>query len=71
MTNRTAAPCVVHLVGCAVILLSALPVLRGCFQLPVVEAQEKHLGQLKHGLTLLRCQVAELVLNKIQNSLLG
>lgn len=68
---NSSAPRVVHFVGRAVVLLSALPVLRGRFQLPVVEAQEKHLGQLKHGLALLWCQVAELVLNKIQNSLLG
>lgn len=68
MTN-SGAPGVVHFVGRPVVLLGALAVLSGRLQLPVVEAQEEHLGQLKHGLPLLWCQVAELVLNKIQHSL--
>ena len=64
-------PCVVHFVGGAVVFLRALPVLRGRLQLPVVEAQEEHLGELKHGLPLLGGQVAELVLDKVQHPLCG
>lgn len=62
-------PGVVHFVSGAVVFLGALAILRWRLQLPVVEAQEEHLRQLKHGLPLLWCKVAELILNKIQNPL--
>lgn len=62
---------VVHLVGRAVVLLRALPVLRGRLQLPVVEAQQEHLGQLEHGLALLGRQVAEFILHEVQHALWG
>lgn len=69
--ESTHTPGVVHLVGGPVLLLRALPVLRGRLQLPVVQTQQEHFGQLKHGLPLLGSQVAELVLDEIQNSLGG
>lgn len=62
-------PCVVYFVCRAIVFLRALAILRRRLQLPVIEAQEEHLWKFKHGLSFLRCKVAELVLNKIQNSL--
>lgn len=62
-------PGVVHLVGSPVVLLRPLPVLRGRLQLPVVKAQQEHLRKLEHGLALLGCQVAELVLDEVQHPL--
>lgn len=64
-------PGVVDLVGGHIIILGALTELGRCLQLPVVEAQQEHLGELIHGLALLGWQVAELVLHKIQDSLLN
>lgn len=69
--SSTHTPGVVHLVGGPVLFLRALPVLRGCLQLPVVQTQQEHFGQLKHGLPFLGSQVAELVLDEVQHSLGG
>lgn len=68
-TWLTHTPGVVHFVGCAIILLGPLAELRGSLQLPVVQTQEEHLGELKHRLPLSGCQVAEFVLNEVQHSL--
>lgn len=63
------SPGVVDLVGGHVVVLRALPELGRRLQLPVVEAEQEHLGELVHGLPLLGGQVAELVLHEVQDSL--
>lgn len=40
-------------------------------QLPVVDLVEEHLGELRDGLTFLRGQVAEFVLDKVVHALFG
>lgn len=36
-------PGVVHFVGCSIVLLCTLAILRRCLQFPVVQAQQEHL----------------------------
>ncbi len=64
-------PGVVGFVSSYIIVGNPLAPLRGRLQLPVVDLVEKHLRQLHNGLTFLRGQVAEFVLDKIVHPLFG
>lgn len=64
-------PGVVGLVSSCIIVGNPLAPLGGRLQLPVVDLVEEHLGQLHYGLTLLRRQVAEFVLDKVVHTLFG
>lgn len=64
-------PGVVGFVSSCIIIENPLASLGGRLQLPVVDLVEEHLGQLHDGLTFLRWQVAEFVLDKIVHSLFG
>ena len=64
-------PGVVGFVSSCIIIGNPLAPLGGRLQLPVVDLVEKHLGQLHDGLTFLRRQVAEFVLDKIVHPLFG
>lgn len=73
LTGQPAAllPGVVGFVSSRIIIGNPLASLGGRLQLPVVDLVEEHLSQLHDGLTLLRWQVAEFVLDKIVHPLFG
>lgn len=64
-------PGVVGFVSGCIVVGDPLASLGGRLQLPVVDLVEEHLGQLHDGLTLLRWQVAEFVLDEIVHPLFG
>lgn len=70
-TRTGRVPGVVGFVSSYVIVGNPLAPLGGRLQLPVVDLVQEHLGQLHDGLTLLRRQVAEFVLDKIVHPLFG
>lgn len=63
------SPGIIDLVGSHILRLGPLPELSRCLQLPVVKAEQEHLGELKHCLALSGGQVAEFVLHKVQYTL--
>lgn len=64
-----ASPGIVDLVGSDILRLGSLPELSRRLQLPVVKAEQEHLGELKHCLPLSGGQVAKFVLHKVQDTL--
>lgn len=63
------SPGIINLVGSHILRLGPLPELSRGLQLPVVKAEQEHLGELKHCLPLSGGQVAKFVLHKVQDTL--
>lgn len=63
------SPGIINLVGSHILRLGPLSELSRSLQLPVVKAEQEHLGEFKHCLPLSGGQVAKFVLHKVQDTL--